>query len=114
MDIQFSRTLHYRAASCAMGRSGISSCDDPEAFMVPFFVQIKCQLGKSYEVANKLADAEIASEIYSTAGDFDLLVKFYVEPSTDIGHFVAEKVQPLPGIADTRTIITFKAFGTGS
>jgi DNA-binding Lrp family transcriptional regulator len=82
-----------------------------EARMVPFFVQIKCQLGKSYEVANKLADAEIASEIYSTAGDFDLLVKFYVEPSTDIGHFIAQKVQSIPGIADTRTIITFKAFG---
>ena len=41
--------------------------------MVPFFVQIKCQLGKSYEVANRLADAEIASEIYSTAGEFDLM-----------------------------------------
>ena len=79
--------------------------------MIPFFVQIKCQLGKSYEVANKLADAEIASEIYSTAGDFDLLVKFYVDPSIDIGHFIAEKVHPIPGIADTRTIITFKAFG---
>jgi DNA-binding Lrp family transcriptional regulator len=86
-------------------------CILPEARMVPFFVQIKCQLGKSYEVASKLADAEIASEIYSTAGDFDLLVKFYVEPSTDIGHFIAEKVQSIPGIADTRTIITFKAFG---
>src|SRR5690349_49648 len=82
-----------------------------EAPMVPFFVQIKCQLGKSYAVANALADAEIASEIYSTAGDFDLLVKFYVEPSTDIGHFIAEKVQSISGIADTRTIITFKAFG---
>ena len=57
--------------------------------MIPFFVQIKCQLGKSYQVANKLADAEIASEIYSTAGDFDLLVKFYVDPGTDIGHFIA-------------------------
>ena len=79
--------------------------------MVPFFVQIKCQLGKSYEVANKLADAEIASEIYSTAGDFDLLVKFYVDPATDIGHFINEKVQTIPGIDDTRTIITFKAFG---
>ena len=79
--------------------------------MVPFFVQIKCQLGKSYDVANRLADAEIASEIYSTAGDFDLLVKFYVEAATDIGHFIAEKVQVIPGIADTRTIITFKAFG---
>jgi DNA-binding Lrp family transcriptional regulator len=81
-----------------------------EARMVPFFVQIKCQLGKSYEVANKLADAELASEIYSTAGDYDLLVKFYVEEKTDIGHFVNEKVQTIPGIQDTRTIITFKAF----
>jgi DNA-binding Lrp family transcriptional regulator len=81
-----------------------------EARVVPFFVQIKCHLGKSYEVANKLADSEIASEIYSTAGDFDLLVKFYVEAGTDIGHFVNEKVQTIAGIQDTRTIITFKAF----
>jgi DNA-binding Lrp family transcriptional regulator len=81
-----------------------------ERRVVPFFVQIKCQLGKSYAVANALADAEIASEIYSTAGDFDLLVKFYVEQGTDIGHFVNEKVQTVPGIQDTRTIITFKAF----
>ncbi len=79
--------------------------------MVPLVEQIKCQLGKSYEGANKLADAEIASEIYSTAGDFDLLVKFYVDRATDIGHFIAEKVQTIPGVADTRTIITFKAFG---
>jgi len=28
---------------------------------------------------NALAEAEIASEIYSTAGDYDLLVKFYVD-----------------------------------
>jgi len=28
----------------------------------------------------------------------------------DIGHFVNEKVQSVPGIQDTRTIITFKAF----
>jgi DNA-binding Lrp family transcriptional regulator len=80
------------------------------ARVVPFFVQIKCHLGKSYAVASALADAEIASEIYSTAGEFDLLVKFYVEQGTDIGHFVNEKVQTLPGIQDTRTIITFKAF----
>ena len=44
--------------------------------MTPFFVQIKCELGKSYQVADELAEAEIASEIYSTAGDYDLLVKF--------------------------------------
>lgn len=81
-----------------------------ECAVIPFFVQIKCQLGKSYEVATDLANAEIASEIYSTAGDFDLMAKFYVEPGTDIGHFVNEKVQTIPGIQDTRTILTFKAF----
>jgi DNA-binding Lrp family transcriptional regulator len=74
------------------------------------FVQIKCELGRAYEVAAAIADAEIASEIYSTAGDFDLLVKFYLPEDADIGHFVTEKVQPVGGIRDTRTIPTFKAF----
>lgn len=78
--------------------------------MIAFFVQIKCKMGRSYAVANALAEAEIASEIYSTAGDYDLLVKFYVERDVDIGHFVTEKVQTIPGIEDTYTIITFKAF----
>src|SRR5882672_8998318 len=92
----------------------IGDQDIPETTaMVPFFVQIKCKLGQSYVVANALAEAEIASEIYSTAGQYDLLVKFYVDNDTDIGHFVNEKVQVLPGIQDTLTIITFKAFGPG-
>jgi len=75
-----------------------------------FFVQIKCQLGKTYEVAERLADGELHSEIYSTAGDFDLIVKYHVEDDVDIGHFVGENVQRIPGIQDTRTILTFKAF----
>ena len=66
--------------------------------------------GNPVYYGNPIFEAEIASEIYSTAGDFDLLVKFYVDDKTDIGHFVNEKVQVIPGIQDTRTIITFKAF----
>ena len=78
--------------------------------MTPFFVLIKAQLGRAYEVANALADAEIASEIYSTAGDYDLLAKFHIDRDLDIGPFVAEKVQTIPEIDDTKTVITFKAF----
>lgn len=78
--------------------------------MKAFFVQIKCELGKAYQVASTIADAEIASEVYSTAGDFDLLVKFYIEDDGDVGHFVNEKIQIVPGIRDTRTIVTFRAF----
>jgi DNA-binding Lrp family transcriptional regulator len=78
--------------------------------MQTFFVEIKCTLGRTNEVASAIAEAEIASEIYSIAGDYDILAKFYVESDVDIGHFVGEKVQTIPGIADTRTIITFRAF----
>jgi DNA-binding Lrp family transcriptional regulator len=78
--------------------------------MRAFFIQIKCELGKSYEVASAIADAEVASEIYSTAGGFDLLVKVYLEESEDVGRFVAEKIQTLPYIRDTYTLVTFKAF----
>ncbi|MCC0030962.1 MAG: Lrp/AsnC ligand binding domain-containing protein [Brucellaceae bacterium] len=78
--------------------------------MKAFFVQIKCELGKAYQVANAIVDAEIASEVYSTAGDYDLLVKFYLEDDSDVGHFMNEKVHSIPGIRDTYTIITYRAF----
>ena len=78
--------------------------------MKAFFVQIKCELGKAYDVATALADAEIASEIYSTAGAFDLMVKFYLDEGEDVGHFINEKVHSIPGIRDTCTITTFRAF----
>ena len=78
--------------------------------MRAFFVQIKCDLGKSYDVAAAIGDAEIASEVFSTAGEYDLLVKFYLQDGEDIGHFIAQKVQTVPGIRDTFTIVTFKAF----
>jgi len=78
--------------------------------MQTFFVEIKCKLGKTYDVASRLADAEIASEIYSIAGNFDILAKFHLDDGIDIGHFVGEKVQTIPDNVDTHTILTFKAF----
>ena len=75
-----------------------------------FFVQFKCKLGKAYHVAAKLAELEIASEVYSTSGEFDLLAKFYVENDNDIGHFVNENIHPIEGVERTLTTLTFKAF----
>lgn len=75
------------------------------------FVLIKCDLGKAYEVADQAMESiEAISEIYSTSGQYDLLAKFYLEDGTDIGRFVTEEVQTLPGIKDTFTLITFNAF----
>ena len=75
-----------------------------------FLVQFRCQLGCAYDVAEALSDAEVASEIYSTSGDWDLLAKFYVAEDVDIGRFVNEKLHKIPGIERTLTTLTYKAF----
>ncbi len=77
-------------------------------------VQVKCALGKGYEVAAALVD-DIAetSEVYSTSGEYDLLAKFYLDEGTDIGRFVTERVQTVPGVSGTFTLNTFNAFTRG-
>lgn len=78
--------------------------------MQTFFVQIKCDLGRTYEVAETLADQGRHSEVYSTAGHYDLIVKYHVEDGVDVGRFVGETVHAVPGVRETYTLITFKAF----
>ena len=75
-----------------------------------FFIEFQCALGKAYDVAAELADREIASEVYSVSGEFDLLAKFYLEDDQDIGHFVADNIHTIKGVERTQTIITFRAF----
>jgi DNA-binding Lrp family transcriptional regulator len=75
-----------------------------------FFVHFICELGKTYQVAAALADREIASEVYSVSGDYDLMAKFYLPAGEDIGRFVAENLHDIPGVQRTMTTMTFKAF----
>jgi DNA-binding Lrp family transcriptional regulator len=80
--------------------------------MQTIFVQIKCELGRAYDVAAAVAETvEEASEVHSISGQYDLMVKCYLTDTTDIGHFVTERLQRLPGVKDTFTLIAFKAFG---
>jgi DNA-binding Lrp family transcriptional regulator len=79
--------------------------------MRAIYVQIKCQMGQAYRVAQLAADTiEELSEMHSTSGQYDLLGKFYLESEQDTGLFVTERLQTIPGVADTYTIITFNAF----
>jgi DNA-binding Lrp family transcriptional regulator len=79
--------------------------------MQTIFVMVKCQLGKAYQVADKAAlEVDQVSEVHSISGQYDLLMKCYLDDDVDIGHFVCETLQTLPGVKDTFTLITFKAF----
>jgi DNA-binding Lrp family transcriptional regulator len=82
--------------------------------MKAIFVMIKCEMGQAYRVAREAADTiPQMSELYSTSGQYDLLGKFYLDPDQDVGLFVTERVQSLPGVKDTYTLITFNAFSGG-
>ncbi len=79
--------------------------------MQTIFIQVKCDLGQAYDVAHAAVETIAkVSEVYSISGQFDLLMKCYLDDETDIGHFVTGEIQRLPGVRDTFTIITFNAF----
>lgn len=82
--------------------------------MRAIFVMVKCEMGQAYRVAQMAVDSiEELSELHSTSGQYDLLAKFYLEPEQDTGLFVTERLQTLPGVKDTYTLITFNAFVGG-
>jgi DNA-binding Lrp family transcriptional regulator len=74
------------------------------------FVQLQCFPGKTYDVAAQLFEREIVSELYSTSGEYDLLMKIYIETEDDIGKFINDHIANVPGIARSLTTLTFRAF----
>lgn len=78
--------------------------------MQTIFVMVKCDLGQAYDVAAHAVETEQVSEVHSVSGQYDLMMKCYLDDGADIGHFVTETLQRLPGVKDTFTIIAFKAF----
>lgn len=78
--------------------------------MTCVFVQIRCAPGRTYDVADAISLKEIHSEMYSTSGDFDLLLKIYVPEGEDVGRFVNDNISLVPGIERTMTTLTFSAF----
>jgi len=79
--------------------------------MKTIFVSVKCDLGKAYKVAEEAVEtiAEV-SEVFSVSGQYDLMMKCYLSDDMDIGHFVVERLQRLPGVKDTFTTMAYKAF----
>ncbi|GAB4536297.1 MAG: Lrp/AsnC ligand binding domain-containing protein [Ruegeria sp.] len=74
------------------------------------FIQIRCKPGTTYKVAEEIALREIHSELYSTSGEWDLLLKLYIPKDQDVGHFINERLLDIPNIERSLTTMTFKAF----
>ncbi|MGZ2258415.1 Lrp/AsnC ligand binding domain-containing protein [Roseobacter sp. A03A-229] len=74
------------------------------------FIQIRCTPGTTYSVAEEIALREIHSELYSTSGDYDLLMKLYIPAEADVGKYINENLLDIKGIERSLTTMTFKVF----
>ena len=57
-----------------------------------FLSKLGADPGKTYKVAEAIALREIHSELYSTSGDFDLLMKVYIPNKEDVGKYINDRL----------------------
>lgn len=78
--------------------------------MICIFIQVRCRPGRTYEVADRIYEKEVVSELYSTSGEYDLLAKVYVPEGEDVGKYVNDIFADIEDVDRTLTTLTFKAF----
>jgi len=74
------------------------------------FVLLRVEPGKLEQVANAVMEIDGVSEVHSVTGPFDLLVKLYAPSYDDFGDLIPDRLQKVPGIRDTETLLAFRAF----
>ena len=78
--------------------------------MITAIVLVTAATSRIPEVAQALADLEGVSEVYSVAGDMDLIALVRVHDFDDIAAVVAGRINKLPGVLDTATHVAFRAY----
>ena len=74
------------------------------------FVQLRCKPGSTYKVAEEIVLRELHSELFSTSGEYDLILKLYIPTDQDVGKFINDKLLDIAGIERSLTTLTFNAF----
>jgi len=78
--------------------------------MVTAIVMINTAQGCTAEVAQTLIGLPGITEAYSVAGSYDLVAIARVNDHEKLADLVAGKVQKVPGITATNTLIAFRAY----
>ena len=78
--------------------------------MVHAFLLIKAEPARVAGLADELAEVDGIAEVYSVAGEVDLIAVVRVTRHDDLADVVTRHVAALPGIVATRTMVAFQAF----
>ena len=78
--------------------------------MITAIVMIDAATDAIPEVAAAIADLNGVSEVYSTAGEVDLIAVVRVREFDQVADVIAGQLDKVPGVLDTQTHIAFRAY----
>ena len=78
--------------------------------MVTSIVLINCERDHINDVSQKLVSFDGITEVFSVAGQYDLVAILRVHNNEQIADLVTEKIRSVSGIERTQTLMAFKVF----
>jgi DNA-binding Lrp family transcriptional regulator len=78
--------------------------------MITAIVMITTESGRIPEVAQEIAELDGVSEVYSVAGDVDLIAVVRVREFEAIADVIAGRLSKVAGVIHTDTHIAFRAY----
>ncbi len=78
--------------------------------MISAIVLLQAAQGTVPDLAQELLAIPEVTEAYSVAGDYDLVVILRVKHYEDMAEVVPNKMQRLPGVLRTQTLMAFQCY----
>ncbi|MFE6617335.1 Lrp/AsnC family transcriptional regulator [Amycolatopsis sp. NPDC057786] len=78
--------------------------------MITAIVLIQVEADAIPEAAQAIADIEGVREVYSCAGDVDLIASVRVAAHEDLADLIPAKIGKVPGVLNTVTHIAFRSY----
>ncbi|MBI2237312.1 MAG: Lrp/AsnC ligand binding domain-containing protein [Actinobacteria bacterium] len=78
--------------------------------MVHAVVLIQCEIDSIPEAAQEIADIQGVSEVYSVAGEYDLVAIVRVANHDDLARVIPQGVARVDGVVSTETLIAFQVY----
>jgi DNA-binding Lrp family transcriptional regulator len=78
--------------------------------MITTIVMVSVESNRIPEVAQEIADLDGVSEVYSVAGDVDLIAVVRVREFDRIAEIIAGRLSKISGVLHTDTHVAFRAY----
>ena len=78
--------------------------------MITAIVLVRAAVDRIPEVAQAIADLDGVSEVYSVAGDVDLVAMVRVRRHEELAEVIAGRLNKVEGVRETQTHIAFQSY----